>query len=130
MKPESLRLRIESSEPLTTTPGFELSESTRNKFLIHTITEAEFGFINSGWSVFGSANRIEGGGVFELVFPAGVDLFRDVNFAPAKVQSEYGHGNQYIGAHRVSHVPDSGATVILLSIALTVLGLGRRFVCD
>ena len=94
-----------SSEPLTTTPGFQLLRPAQNKFLVQTISGAEFGFINTGWSVFGgSVNRIEGGGVFELTFPERINLFRNVNFASATVDSEYGHGNQYIRAH-VLEVP-------------------------
>jgi len=52
----------------------------------------------------GSVNRIEGGGVFELTFPERINLFQNVNFASATVDSEYGHGNQYIRAH-VLEVP-------------------------
>jgi len=115
-----------SSEPLTTTPGFGLSRPGQNQLLIQTVSGADYGFINNGWTVFGGpVNRIVGGGVFEMIFPRRVNLFRDVNFRSTTVKSQYGAGSQYIGAARVA---ESGGTFELFMLAVATI-LGRRWFC-
>jgi hypothetical protein len=87
-----------------------------------TLDGAEYGFINTGWVVFGGVlNRIENGGVFQLTFN-GVDLFRDVNFDSTVVESEYGRGNQYILANRITAVSEPSAfTLVCLGAAGLIL---------
>jgi len=110
-----------SSEPLTTTPGFGLWRPGQNQLLIQTVSGADYGFINEGWSVFGTVNRIEGGGVFEMIFPRKVNVLRQIDFRSATVESQYGAGSQYIRAG--AHVPETSGTFELLTLAVgAVLG--------
>ena len=109
-----------SSEPLTTTPGFGLSQLGQSQLLISTLNGADYGFINNGWGVYGgSANRIEGGGVFQMTFFGGIDLFRDLDFTSAIVESEYGRGSQYIIATLVPE-PSPFTLACLGAAALTI----------
>jgi len=79
----------------------------------------------AGPSLGGPVNRIVGGGVFEMVFPKRVNLFRHVNFRSATVESQYGAGNQYIGAARVA---ESSGTFELVMLAVATI-LGGRWFC-
>lgn len=99
----------ESTEPLTTTPGYGLTEGGQNQFLIQTINGADNGFTSLG-GIHG-ASRIRGGGIFELTFGPDVDVFHDVDFASSTVESQYGTGNQYILA---VPVPEPAFVTIVL----------------
>jgi hypothetical protein len=119
-----------SSAPLTSTPGFGLSLPGQNKFLLQTVSGFNYGFINQGWVVNGgSADRIEGGGVFELAFPSNIDLINQIDFGSAVVESQYGAGNQYVTAQLVSggSVPDAGNTACFLAPCIVgLVGLRRK----
>ena len=54
-----------------------------------------------------------------MTFSGGIDLFRDVDFTSAIVESEYGRGNQYIIATLVPE-PSPFTLACLGAAALTI----------
>ena len=79
---------------ISSTPGYELATPSRGTYQIHTAVGAEYGLARF-YCVYG-AERIEGGGVYELTFSPGTNLREAADFASMTVESEYGAGNQFI----------------------------------
>jgi hypothetical protein len=113
-----------SSEPLATTPGFGLIASGPNQLLIQTLSGSSDGFINTGWGVYGTESRIEGGGVFQLTFSTGTDVSQDIDFNNATVEAQYGSGSQYILA---TLAPEPSVLALICFGAAAMLGFVVRF---
>jgi hypothetical protein len=110
----------EVDSPLTTTPGYTLMNLI-DDYTIVTTSGAEDGFTSLG-NITG-AERIQGGGLFELQFSPSVDLL-NVDFSKVVVFSLYGDGgaNQSIEAVNTPE-PSSGP---LLAGLLAVLSFCSR----
>ena len=110
--------------PLSTTPGYILDVLGPNTYSIHTSNGAEYAF--GTWGYVNGVHRIEGGGVFELVFPENINVLAHIDFSSADVESVYGQGNQLIPAiwqgpdGPPSAVPEPSSVALLVTVLFAV----------
>lgn len=108
----------ESTQPLETTPGYQL-DSTANSFWIHTSNPAAVNGFTSLGGIYGTS-RIRGGGIFQLTFAPYINV-QGFSFQSWNVQSQYGDGNQFITAALVPEPSTycvTGCSLVLLGITL------------
>ena len=107
---------------MQTTPGYTLT-STSNEFWIHTTSAADYGFTSLG--NIQNANRIRGGGVFQLTFAPYIDV-DGFDFDLWNVQAAYGNNNQFISAQLT---PEPSAYLLIVAGLLLLLFVHRGGRC-
>jgi hypothetical protein len=109
----------ESTQPLQTTPGYQL-DSSANSFWIHTSQQDAFDGFTSLTGIYG-ATRIRGGGLFQLTFAPYINV-SGFSYSNWSVAAEYGDSNQFVAA---SLVPEPSTCLPIASILLPLFVVSR-----
>lgn len=115
------------SVPLDTTPGWELSVTGTQSYQIAT---ADIGFAMSHFENVYGTTRINGGGVFQLVFGDSVDLVAQIDFgslAPVAIHG-FGSSQQRISGDVVFSVSSPAMAAVPEPGALMLFAVGFGFV--